>query len=238
MHKHIVLSPLSGITLHENILSIGTPFNDIIPLISSQQNIILKYSEAVFPLPPLIHQEALLLPLIIQLPSTFLIFSPTTQRLESIHLTSCSESSFKYNDTLLPTPATLVSIYTLFGATFPGKYGNNTYTLSYPGITLIFQTPTDCSDELPLKLADGRSPVLQEIFIHNARSGDRKDGTSLPQVSLHSASSQDVKLMNGGAVEHVIVKRGGQGVKFEERIRGGVPVEIDVGEVRPWRINQ
>jgi len=83
-------------------------------------------------------------------------------------------------------PATFMSIYNLFGPTFPGQYDaeNKSYALTYEGASFTFPIPAEYSHlyqnktDLPLEFPNGKTPAACafQVFV-----GDNPRAPQMPQ---------------------------------------------------------
>ncbi|CAI5463495.1 unnamed protein product [Closterium sp. Yama58-4] len=126
------------------------------------------------------HQEPLSRDIIIAFPHLGfrLCFDPHVQRLHRIDVTDISRLHLRFGASLLGGPMqapTFAHVYSVLGPTFPGAYNAQCacYTLSYPGMALLFPIPAPHqhlfqhpAHDLPMHLPDGSAPRLSRVLLH------------------------------------------------------------------------
>ncbi|CAG8441338.1 1435_t:CDS:2 [Diversispora eburnea] len=146
-------------------------------------------------------------------------FDGPTQRLKMIEVYDFSKLRLTYQDSEVSSSKvapTFLSIYKIFGPTYPGELDSSTneYTLNYPGVSFVFPIPEKhvslyiSSSDLPLELPDGTSPILSRLYTFHG-SNFR---TSVVPSLTRGTNSENVGSRNGeiGEIESVIaeLKRG------------------------------
>ncbi|KAF9113623.1 Cullin-3 [Mortierella sp. AM989] len=157
---------------HLGWFRLGMSLWDIIRLLREQAALIpvveLKYSE----------EDPFAADIVLKLVSNGieLRFEPYSQRLKLVHVYDFSRLRLTYkggevcSSKALPT---FLLINRLFGPTYPGEFDvqKNIYTLSYPGLSLVFPIPEkliflyQTSAELPIEFPDGNTPVASHMYI-------------------------------------------------------------------------
>ncbi|KAI9205588.1 uncharacterized protein BJ171DRAFT_615043 [Polychytrium aggregatum] len=107
---------------------------------------------------------------------------PVSQRLKCIELYEFSKLRLTYKSIDFSSNkhlATFILIYKTFGPTNPGEYlADYRYSLKYPGISFLFPIPekyfpTKKTNDLPLSLPDGSTPIVNRIYIYQGESWAR-----------------------------------------------------------------
>ncbi|KAI1310224.1 hypothetical protein EDD11_003870 [Mortierella claussenii] len=180
---------------HLGWLKLGMSLWDVIRVLRDQAALIpaveLKYSE----------EDPFAADIILRLASNGieLRFEPYSQRLKLIHVYDFSRLRLTYkggevcSSKALPT---FLLINQQIGPTFPGEFDSskNLYTLSYPGLSLVFPIPEkhtllyQTSADLPIEFPDGNTPVATHLYIFHG--ADWVSATPLP-VSALARNIQD-----------------------------------------------
>lgn len=95
------------------------------------------------------------------------------------------------------SPLTFSTVYRVLGPTFPGRLDDQgIYWLTYPGLALAFPVPKAFhsqyaqSEELPLELPDGTTPVVSALRLHHPSCDPfsyQLPGGALEEVQLRPA---------------------------------------------------
>jgi len=123
-----------------------------------------------------------------------LCFEPTSQRLRKIEIKEPSKTRLSYAGYEFCSPdvdPTFAIIYRRFGPSTPGNYdpNNHLYSLHYKGVSFVFPVDKEYhskyvnSNEIPLELPNGVSPVTKTIVIY---SGDNHTDPILPPIAESS----------------------------------------------------
>eukprot|EP00761_Pharyngomonas_kirbyi_P000534 gb/GECH01000534.1/.p1 GENE.gb/GECH01000534.1/~~gb/GECH01000534.1/.p1 ORF type:complete len:437 (+),score=111.86 gb/GECH01000534.1/:1-1311(+) len=127
-------------------------------------------------------------------------FEPHSQRLISIEVSDLRQVKLSYSGTVFTgTPSrvpTFVQVYQLFGPTYPGKFqqSSRTYHLHYSGVTFLFPIPSKYereyaassdSDEIPMELPDGTTPVARSMRVFYGKDPDHLQLPSIPKESIY-----------------------------------------------------
>ncbi|KAG0053071.1 hypothetical protein BGZ83_001714 [Gryganskiella cystojenkinii] len=210
---------------HLGWFRLGTSLWDIIRLLRDQAALIpvveLKYSD----------ENPFAADIVLRLASNGieLRFEPLSQRLKLIKVDDFSRLRLTYQGGEVSSTKALPTFllaYKLFGPTYPGEFdgANHLYTLSYPGLSLVFPIPEkhmllyQSSADLPLEFPDGTTPVASHMYIFYG--ADWTTATPLP-ISTLARNLQD----NSSPSHHS--GRFGEGKAELER----VVAKINVGAV-------
>eukprot|EP00164_Ancoracysta_twista_P000607 GFYU01000803.1.p1 GENE.GFYU01000803.1~~GFYU01000803.1.p1 ORF type:complete len:385 (+),score=88.50 GFYU01000803.1:285-1439(+) len=119
-------------------------------------------------------------------------FEPVSQRLRLIEIFDVCKIRLSYSNKHFSgpsVPCTSVTIYQLFGPTYPGEYDASarSYLLHYPGLTFVFDIPEQYEHlyvdgtELPLEFPNGESPLATKIYVYHGTSLREPVVPTLPQ---------------------------------------------------------
>ncbi|KAG0306999.1 hypothetical protein BGZ98_001307 [Dissophora globulifera] len=174
---------------HLGWFRLGMSLWDVIRLLREQAALIpvveLKYSE----------EDPFAADIVLRLASNGieLRFEPYSQRLKVIKVDDFSRLRLTYmggevsSSKVIPT---CILINDLIGPTFPGEFDSskNLYTLSYPGLSLVFPIPEklillyQSSAEMPIEFPDGNTPVASHMYIFHG--ADWISAMPLPVATL------------------------------------------------------
>ncbi|KAF9915699.1 hypothetical protein BX616_005579 [Lobosporangium transversale] len=189
---------------HLGWLRLGMSLWDIIRLLRDQAALIpaveLKYSE----------EDPFAADIVLKLASNGieLRFEPYLQRLKLIHVYDFSRLRLTYkggevcSSKALPT---FLLINQLIGPTFPGEFdsSNNLYTLSYPGLSLVFPIPEkhtllyQTSADLPIEFPDGNTPVATHMYIFHGADWITAAPIPVTTLARNIQDSSSPNLYNG-----------------------------------------
>ncbi|KAF7110132.1 hypothetical protein CFC21_110285 [Triticum aestivum] len=225
--------------------TLGMPISDAFAQIEHQPNIYdvvhVKYFD----------EEPLKLDFVISFPDHgfHLRFDPWSQRLRLIEIFDVKRLQLRYATSLIGGPSTLatfVSVYALFGPTFPGIYDKERgmYTLFYPGLSFAFPIPSQYTNffnngevaDLPLEFPDGTTPVTCRVSIYDSSTdskvgvGSLMDKAVIPALPAGSLYMEEVHAKLG---EELWLTTGGQHIPF-----GASPQDIWTELGRPCGIHQ
>jgi len=128
-------------------------------------------------------------------------FDPASQRLLSIEIYNASLLNISYNTNIFcsqDVKPTFDQVYKTFGPTHPGKFDENQemYELVYPGLQFLFNAShVKKKTDLPLKNADGTSPIATRITI--VESSTRKSSAVDDVDELTAKIGYGIELAGG-----------------------------------------
>ncbi|CAG8491376.1 5506_t:CDS:10 [Ambispora leptoticha] len=201
---------------------LGTSIWDVINFLREQSRFMpsvdFKYSDV----------SPLSTDLYLSLPSNgmHLRFDAQTQRLKSIEVYDFSKLRLVYRNNVRNNEVKCVCsdkvvpnfllIYEIFGPTYPGEFDpdKKEYTLNYPGVSFVFPIPEEhlslikSSEDLPVELPDGTSPLLSHLYIY--QGANFRSAVSPPLIRGSNTDGIAASTEEVGEIESVVatLKRG------------------------------
>lgn len=176
-------------------------------------------------------------------------FSSISQLLIRIELTDYTKVRLRYNNTIFNNCKNIlpsfVSLYKLFGPSFPGDYTSsiNTYSLCYPGLTFFFPIPHQYDEmyrknkkKLPIELPDGTTPIIKRLAVFLKKNQNPECGSI---ESSHCSNGHSIDVRRGEVEEKfkvvvgygLVIKESNESIEFGDNCQDalskfGTPTKI------------